>query len=509
MEIGVLGVNHRTAPVDVRERMALPGEHTRNLLRAMRADGSFREALVLDTCNRTEIYFAADRCSVAFARLVELIGQARQVIADPLHFYQYRGIRAVRHLFSVAASLDSQILGEDQILNQLKDAYRIACEEGTVRFMLNKLLQRAFRAGKRVRTETGLGCGSPSVAQAAVNLCRNLMPDFSDKTVLVVGAGRTAELAAQLLVRNGVGKLTLANRTLSRATHVAHTLQRLYESYHATAVTCAPHSRSFILAGCGQGAFEGDRRTGGQGGGEATGGPAGTSATCGTSVDGKSASWVEQPAPAINAVGLDGIPSAIAEADLALCCTASPNLVLTHDSLAPVLRRHEGRPLFIVDVAVPRDADPRLSGLPNVFLYNIDDLECEHIEADNARVMDKARAIVEHEVCQFSRWLDSLQMAPTIKLLHRRFDLIRQTELGKFEHRISGLDREQLERMARRICGKILHKPMAYLHSLPESPDDTMSAIELIRRLFDLDSLENMDEPDCNQKPQPDRQGEP
>jgi len=469
--------------------MALPGEHTRNLLRAMRSDGAFREALVLDTCNRTEIYFAAERCDAAFARLPELIGQAKRITTDPLHFYRFRGIRAVRHLFSVAASLDSQILGEDQILNQLKDAYRIACEEGTAHFLLNKLLQRAFRAGKRVRTETGIGCGSPSVAQAAVDFCRNLLPELSGKTVLVVGAGRTAELAAQLLIRSGVSRLTFANRTISRANHVAHNLQRLCEGFHSPEAACAQGSGSFTFTARGTEAFE-----------PATG-LADAPAMSATALGEKSTSWIEQAAPAIAAVSLDDIPSAILEADLALCCTASPNLVLTHDTLAPVLRRPESRPLFIVDVAVPRDADPRLSGLPNVFLYNIDDLECGHIEADNRLMMDKARAIVEHEVCQFSRWLDSLQVAPTIKLLQRRFDLIQQKELKKFEHKIADADRAQLEHILRRLCGKILHKPLAYLHSLPGSPDDTMSAMELIRRLFDLDSPETADEPDHDQKP--------
>ena len=502
MEIGVIGVSHQTAPVHRREQLALPGELARSLLRAMRADGSFNEALVLDTCNRTEIYFTAGRCETAAPRLLELIGRMKQTPAEPSDFYRFTGSQAVRHLFSVAASLDSQVLGEDQILNQLKDAYRIACEESTIHFLLNKLLQRAFRAGKRVRTETGIGCGSPSVARAAVDFCSNLLPELAGKAVLVVGAGRTAELAAQLLIRHGVSRLTLANRTIARARHVAHNLQRLCDSLHGTPRTSG--SDALTLAACG-----------GPESFDASVALAEAPTPSGTAGEGEPASWSmpgtmskdqrtgnkEQGGTAIDAIPLDDIPAAIIESDLALCCTASPNLVLTHDSLAPVLCRHEGRPLFIVDVAVPRDADPRLSGLPNVFLYNIDDLECGHIEADSQLMLDKARAIVEHEVCQFSRWLDSLQVAPTIKLLQRRLDLIQQKELKKFEHKIAGLNRRQLEHITRRLCSKIIHKPLAFIHSLPESSDDTMAAIEMIRRLFDLDSLEKTDEPDRSQKP--------
>ena len=504
MEICVSGISHSSAPVHVRECFSLSGDLARQLLRAIRGHEAFEEALVLCTCNRTEVYFTSSLGQEAFDLLRALIGRTKQgstgvppvfatggtpVLPPTSWFYHLTGPAAVAHLLRVATSLDSQVLGESQILNQLKNAYRMAREEQTIRFMLNKLMQRAFRAGKRVRTETELGCGSPSIAQAAVDFCWRVLPDLPARSVLLVGAGRTAELAAQALVRSGVSQLTVANRTLERARQVADGLRKFSAAWPGPAqprssvepqsrVVCedpSPQPQQLVCLGSAE--------------------------DCSTAIGDSPPSWPEQAQLEATAIQLEGIPSAIASADLVLCCTASPNLVLTHDALAPVIRRPADRPLHIVDVAVPRDADPRLGRLPNVFLYNIDDLGGQALCTANQQAVARAQAIVDHEAGQFARWLDSLRVTPTIKLLQQRFDILQQAEVRKFEHKVSEPDRLQLEYLTRRLCKKIMHKPLAFLHSLPDDADtgDDMAAIEFIRLMFDLDSLEDRDEPHRNQ----------
>lgn len=490
MEISVSGINHSTAPVDVRECMALSADQARQLLRAIRADGAFEEALVLCTCNRTEVYFTTSRRQDAFDRLHRLLVRVKQASVDPSWFYRLSGPAAVVHMLSVASSLDSQVLGESQILNQLKSAYRVAREEQMIRFMLNKLVQRAFRAGKRVRTETDLGGGSPSIAQAAVDFCRRTVPDLPSRSVLLVGAGRTAELAAQAFVRCGVMQITVANRTLERARQVADRLRKLSLAWPAHATSGAlprSHVACSVQADEPVPPQEGRARLG-------------VSEECSTALD-DDTSWAEQLHLTATAIGLDDIPSAITSADLVLCCTSSPGLVLTRDALASAIQRPADRPLHIVDVAVPRDADPQLGHLPNVFLYDIDDLGGQTIRATNQQAVARAKAIVDHEAGQFARWLDSLRVTPTIKLLQERFDLLQQAEVRKFEHKVNELDRLQLEYLTRRLCKKIMHKPLAFLHSLPDeaATGDDMAAIEFIRRMFDLDSLEDRDEPDRSQ----------
>jgi len=223
MKLSIIGISHRTAPVEVRERYALTGDLAGRFLRAAHSENVFEEAMVLDTCNRTELYFvpaAAGDCLDNFlGHVAGLKGISGDV--DKSVFYRHDGRAAVGHLFSVAAALDSQIVGEHQILGQLKDAYRLAAEERTARFLLNRLMHRAFRVGKRTQSETQLGRGSVSVASAAADLAAQIFSDMGDKTVLLVGAGQTAEAAARGLISAGVKRVVVANRTLSRAEELA------------------------------------------------------------------------------------------------------------------------------------------------------------------------------------------------------------------------------------------------------------------------------------------------
>ncbi|MBL7134427.1 MAG: glutamyl-tRNA reductase, partial [Phycisphaerae bacterium] len=228
MDLSVIGVNHHTAPVEVRERFALSGELASRLLRAVHTESVFDEALVIDTCNRTEIYFVSRSDADALTYLIDHVGRLKgeTLKADESAFFRHDGPEAVRHLFRVAAALDSQIVGEHQVLGQVRAAYLKALEARTAGFLLNKLLHAALRVGKRTQSETQLGRGSASVAQTAVDLAGQVFADLTDKTVLIVGAGTTAETAAKRLIAPGVGRVIVANRTLERAELLADRLAR-------------------------------------------------------------------------------------------------------------------------------------------------------------------------------------------------------------------------------------------------------------------------------------------
>lgn len=474
MQVSVVGISCHTAPVEVRERYALPGDLAGRLLRRIRADGAYEEALVLDTCNRTEIYVAGKQPPDPAPYLLERIGELKGAAleGEGSGLYRRDGRSAVTHLFRVAAALDSQIVGEHQILGQVKDAYRLALKERTARFYLNKLLHRAFRAGKRVRTETQLSRGSVSIAQAAVDLACQVFSSLAGKTVLLVGAGQTAELVARAAIRRKAGRIIVANRTLSRAQEVAsallapgqaepadETLLDLDAGTEAEGVRCPALTQ--LLSG-------------------KLGRPAQSS----------------PPAPApveTRAIDLGGIPEVIAQVDLAVCSTASPGLVLTWEELGPTLGRLR-RCLFVVDIAVPRDVDTALGRLPNVYLYNLDDLDrvvARNIERRRMEV-PRAEAIVADEVARFATYMNCLEVAPTIKLLQQRFAALREAQTARYGRKFCPDDREQLDQFTKGLCSKILHEPIAFLRGLSEdaSAGDQLAAVDLLRRLFGLESPE-------------------
>ncbi|MCP4375220.1 MAG: glutamyl-tRNA reductase [bacterium] len=428
MKLSIIGISHRTAPVEVRETCALTGDLAEQFLHAAHSENVFAEAMVLDTCNRTELYFVSDGTSDCMdnflGHIANLKGLSGEV--DKSLFYHHEAQDAVRHLFTVAAALDSQIVGEHQILGQLKDAYRLASRQRTVGFLLNRLMHRAFRVGKRTQSETQLGRGSVSVASAAVDLTAQIFSDMSDKTVLLVGAGQTAEAVARSMISAGVKRVVVANRTLSRAEELTREL------------------------------------------------------------DGALAEAIE----------LDQIDRVIGDLDMVICSTGSPEPVLTCDALGDIISRRS-KLLCIVDIAVPRDVDPKLGDLPNVFLHNLNDLDSVVARNITRRRQEipLARAIVDFEVNKFVKWYDSLQVASTIGLLNRRFELIRQSEIKRYGGKFSDSDRQQLERFTESLCKKILHRPITLLHELAQeaSLGDQLMAVETIRRMYKLDELETDD----------------
>ena len=460
-EISVIGVNHRTAPVAVREQLALGPDQVAQLLGTLHTENVFDEALVLATCNRVECYFvprlAIDPVAYLLERVARLKGGAP--LADTRIFYRRDDLEAIRHLFRVAASLDSQIVGEHQILGQVKDAFRAAVEGRTAGFLINRLLHRAFRVGKRVQTETDLGRGSAGVPQAAVELARHLFASLAGKTVLLVGAGGTAELAARAVLRCGAARLIVANRTVERARQLAHDLL-----HPAQVAACAPEADDPACIN-----EEGVEET--AAGGNAPPAP-------------------PAPAPpqaATEAIGLEDLPSAVARADLVISSTGAPEPVLTHAALADVLRRRDAA-LLVIDIAVPRNVDERLGRLANVYLYNIDDLDrlvARNLERRRQEI-PRAEAIVEFEVAEFAAWLASLQVAPTIRLLQERLGAIQKAHIERYGKKFA--DRAELEQFTQAFVGHVLHGPVTFLRDLSEngSTSERLAAVDVIRRLFGL-----------------------
>ena len=332
-------------------------------------------------------------------------------------FYGYENQEAVRHLFMVSSSLDSMIVGESQILGQLKDAFRHAAEQKSSGLILNKLLHKSFSVAKRVRTETRIGAHAVSISYAAVELGRKIFGDLQGKRVMLVGAGEMAELAAEHLVGQGIAEVVVANRTLERAMKLAAQ-------------------------------FKG------------------------------------------RAIGLDEVAEQLLHADILISSTGAEGLILFKKDIAALMPRRRNRPLFFIDIAVPRDLDPEINSLENIYLYDIDDLknvvEMNREQRDKEAI--KARRIVEEETLKFQRWLDGMEVTPTIIDLRAAAESICQAELAKTLPRLNGIstkERKCIERMAASIAGKMLHHPMQYLKS-EHACIDQSERIMQVRTLFHL-----------------------
>ncbi len=468
MNISAIGISHHTAPVGVREAFALGGDLSLRLLGALKVDGVFEEGMVLDTCNRTEVYFVSHNCDDPMGYLLSLIAKLKEIpaITDRSAFYFHQGPDAVAHLFRVAGALDSQIVGEHQILGQLKKAYRASLDARTTHLFLNKLMHRAFRVGKRAQSETNLGRGSASIAQAAVELTQQVFTSLEGKSVMLVGAGETGALAAKALVGRGAGNVVVANRTLSRAEQVAESLHTLRPEDVAAldldddAISC-PALRQMMKN--------------------------------------LPLTPAEEAGPTFTAkaIELTEIHEHIGQVDLVISATGSPEMVLTGKDIIRALRR-AGRSVLIVDIAVPRDVDPALDKISNVFLYNIDDLDrivAQNIAGRLAEV-PRVEAIIDDEQDAFQQWCDSLQVTPTIRMLQEHFGKIQQAEIKRHGGKFAATDGEQLQQFTRSLCNKILHQPIAFLRSLPKdvSFSEQQAAVDIVRRIFQLEGPADEDD---------------
>jgi len=418
-----IGMNHETAPVELRECLAADPENTRKVLGVIRDLPYIREGMFLSTCNRIEVLFTSDQVDEAKGAIISLMSGLGGLPADVLSgcFYQLEGLEAVKHIFRVASSLDSMVVGEPQILGQIKGAYLRATKEKTSGVIVNRLMHRAFHVAKRVRTETAICESAVSISYAAVELAKKIFRALEGKKVLLIGAGEMAELAARYLVNNGIKSMVVANRTFERAVDVA-------------------------------GRFE------------------------------------------ARPVSFDEIGSELLEVDIVICSTASPEHVITFEQVKKFLRKRRNRPLFFIDIAVPRDVEPTVNNLSNVYVYDIDDLKgviALNVEQRKLEAF-KAERIVHEEVLRFGKWLNTLSVVPTIVALQEKANSIIQAELRKSNGLLRYLTAEQKEAvklLARSVAEKVLNDPIVFLKGKAErSAVDTY--LDVARRLFNLDMNE-------------------
>lgn len=420
-QIVLIGLNHRTAGVDVREKFALTD--IENFEKGLMAHCPVHECMALSTCNRVEIIAVSKRASAreTLDSILEYWSSACKGSAELLaeNIYQYSDLEAVHHLFTVACSLDSMVMGEPQILGQLKDAYRKAVEVGTAKTIINRLLHKSFSVAKRVRTETAIASSAVSISFAAVELAKKIFGSLEGTRAMMVGAGEMAELAVTHLLQNGVQDTIIANRTLSRAKELTESL-----------------------------------------GGEA--------------------------------IQIEDMPDRLHEVDIVISSTGSPVAVIKAKDVKSVLKKRKNKPMFFIDIAVPRDIDPDVNQLDNVYLYDIDDLK-EVVEDNMAQRQEealKARAVVENETSVFGNWINSLELQPTIVDLVEKNEEVAQRELMKTLKKIGPVDektRRALETLVLSVGRKCLHEPICFLKRRTQEEGSAERFIDLARRMFNLD----------------------
>ena len=418
MRLFAVGLSHRTAPVELRECVDFSRTGVEAALSALAARGAARELVILSTCNRAEIYAAGDTDATAEALglfFSEYHSMPGAEIAK--HLYVLKGPDAARHLFRVSAGLDSLVVGEPQILGQVKSAYAAAGDSHCTGALTNRLFHSAFAVGKRVRTETGLGEGAVSVSYAAIALAKKIFGDLRGLGVLILGAGEMAKLTGIHLRAQQVKQITIASRTLSTAGGLASRL------------------------------------------------------------DGQAVPWAD-------------LDVALGAADIVITATGATEPVLTRDRIEEAMRPRRRRPLFIIDIALPRDVEPSAGDLDQVFLYNIDDLQAIVKENLTRRSAELARAdaIVDEEVTRFASWMQSREIIPTVVALRQRFEQIRQAELARLAPKLNGLPpeaRDRLDEITHLIVEKLLLTPTEQLKSVN---DETMVVAysDALNRLFSL-----------------------
>ncbi len=420
MDIIVVGLSHKTAPVAVREQVAFAPENMEQPLRQLLQLPDVREAVIVSNCNRVELYAVGNDVAAVAAQLRTFLAQwhglEEQSLAE--HLYVKHGEEAIRHVFNVTSSLDSMVIGEPQILGQIKTAYGYAAEHKTVGLILNRFLHKAFSVAKRVRTETNIAGNAVSVSFAAVELARKIFGTIEGKTVMLVGAGEMCELAAKHFVNNGVTRVLVTNRTFARA-------EKLAEQFDGQPVL-----------------FENFR-------------------------------------------------DHLHQVDIVLSSTGATSFIITPEQVSAALRQRKNRPMFFIDIAVPRDIDPRVNDINNIYLYDVDDLQ--GVVNANLKEREKeahlAREIIEHEIGQFKSWMAGLDVVPTIVALRRKVEQLRNRELDKtfanLKH-LSDADRKAVTAMANALVNKILHQPTQVLKQ-QQLNGGAQAYVDALQTLFALE----------------------
>jgi len=415
----LIGVNHKTAPVELREKLSFSLEETIAALEELKQDKDIKESLIFSTCNRTEILYIPETGDQV-DKLVAFISEYKKI--DPAEFkaalYVYKDDDAVLHLFKVASSLDSMVIGEPQILGQVKQAYRTAVAGKASGVLLNRLMHKAFSIAKKVRKETGIGDNAVSISYAAIELANKIFSDLSRKSVLLLGAGEMAELAVEHLLNNKVKQIVVANRTFKKAMDLA-------EKFNGQAVK-----------------FE------------------------------------EREA-------------ALKEVDIIISSTGATDYVLTEAQVKQAMKKRHHHTLFFIDIAVPRDIDPKINTISNAYVYDIDDLKniVESNIEQRGKETVKAERYIEEAVVKFRIWLESLAIVPTIKALNDKMSSIVDMECKKTLSTLKHLSQEDIEaikRMTQAIASRTIHDPILFLRNTGDHRDDSLY-LNVTRQLFNID----------------------
>jgi len=415
MQLSLVGLSHKTAPVEIRERLAFSNDALRSALASLVDRRAVNEAMILSTCNRVEV--VAESPDDRLIR--DFICEFHQISHDSVssHLYSYRNVDAIRHVFRVTASLDSMVIGEPQILGQVKEAFRIAMDAGTVGMHLSALMNRAFAVAKKVRSETGISQSAVSVSYAAVELARKIFGDLSGKTVMIIGASKMGELAAKHLKRAGASSVLVTNRTFERAVELAKV-------------------------------FEGA------------------------------------------AVPFEHFTDHMTGADIVITSTGAPHFIIGRSLAEQVIHRRKNKPIFFIDIAVPRDIDPAVNQIDNAFLYDIDDLQ-QVIDANlKERFKEAMRAeqIVDDEVEAFCLKMQTRDVVPTIVQLRESLEKVRRDEIERNRRHLKDLSPEQqaaVDQITKSIVNKILHPPIEQLKQMAHDPQGADLA-DLIRKIFNV-----------------------
>jgi len=418
MRFSITGVNHRSAPVEVRERLAFDEPSIAAALLDLKSRPGFCEGMILSTCNRVEVALTCEDATALLA-VDEFLADTRHVARDWVtpYLYRYEDGDAIRHLFRVASSLDSMVVGEPQILGQLKSAYALAKEHGAVSGFLDTLLTRAFNVAKRVRSETEIGANAVSVSYAAVELARDIFGTLDDKKVMIVGAGKMSELAARHLRRSGATHIFVTNRTPERAVEMAQVF------------------------------------------------------------DGKIIEYTK-------------LMAFLPEVDIVITSSGAPHYILTRDEMKKVIDARRNRPMFLIDIAVPRNIEPSVNKLDNVFLYDIDDLQ-KVVDTNLVGRMEsaeEAEAIIREEVERMMARLKTREVVPTIVSLQEQLEKLRIGELTRMRGKFGALTPEQEEALialTKGIINKIAHGPISELRRQANEPDGHQIVLA-IRKVFRL-----------------------
>ncbi|MBI1852291.1 MAG: glutamyl-tRNA reductase [Planctomycetes bacterium] len=419
MNLLVAGINHRAAPVEVRERIAFSADAVRPALERLRSDLGLREGVILSTCNRVEVYGAFDGADVRAERVATFLENFHGLSSGTTspYLYAYQGLDVARHLFRVASALDSMVVGETQILGQVRDAYQIAASHGATGKILNALFQNALKVGKEVQSTTQITSGHTSMAAVAVDFARRIFRDLAGLNVLVVGAGEMGETVLRHLQSERIGRIVIANRSIERARDVA--------------------SR-----------YSGE------------------------------------------AMGIDRLEKTIGESDIVLACAGGDSFLIGVEMVEAALHARRKRPIYFVDIAVPRSIEPAVHELDNAYLYDVDDFEevvTRNVES-RAQEVVRCETIVDHAVRQFGRELHVFAVDPLVSDMAKEFERIRQAELERVLQKLPHLgdaDRAEVEALTQRLTGKLLHRPLQNLKH-GSLDDDGGDLVRALQKLFEV-----------------------